>query len=321
MGRKKTGSLVYQINEQLKSLQRFGQSRHQAKLAYRAEQEAKGEKWNPATADGIYSYKTYDAYKQTAMEFSAWLKGSHPEIRNLSQIGQDVAISYLQQRQADGKSAYTISKDMSAINKVFGTGITKAKAGLNERSYKNVTRSRTEKAHDKRYNPENYRGQIDFAKATGCRRSSIKGGNFQVKPCSLWKDSEGNLYASLIEKGGRFRNAKVLEAYKGTLERLVRDIPIRKPLTNIKAEANRFREMYHDSGQEPIFSVYPRKIDNHAFRAEYARSRYGELAAAKQAAGGSILKDYRGFDKSCIMGVSKDLGHGRPSVVVEHYMR
>ena len=104
MRRKKNGSLLYQINEQLKSLQRFGQSRHEAKLAYRAEQEAKGERWNPATADGIYAYKTFDAYKQTAMEFSAWLKTSHPEVKNLGQIGQEVAVSYLQQRQADGKS-------------------------------------------------------------------------------------------------------------------------------------------------------------------------------------------------------------------------
>ncbi len=321
MGRKKNGSLVYQVNGRLKSLQRFGQSRHQAKLDYRAQQEAKNEAWNPAKAEGIYSYKTFDAYKQTAMEFSTWLKENHSEIRDIGQIGQDIAISYLQQRQNDGKSAYTISKDMSAINKIFGSQITKSLAGLNERSYKNVTRSRGEKAHDRQYNPDNYRGQIDFASATGCRRSSIHGGDYPVKPCSLWKDGTGNIYASLIEKGGRFRNTKVLDAYKPQIEGLVSGISVREPLANIKLEANRFRNLYKTSAQEPLFGTYPLKIDNHAFRGEYARARYSELAAAKQAAGGLMVKDYRGHDKSCILGVSKDLGHSRPAVVVEHYMR
>lgn len=319
--KKKNGSLAYQINQKLQGLKRFGQSRHEAKQAYRASQEAKGEKWNPAKAEGIFSFKTYDAYKQTAMEFSKWLRENHSDIKTLDQISQEHAIRYLQGRQAEGKSAYTVSKDMSAINKIFGTELSKKNAGLAERSYKNVTRSRGIKAHDKQYNPANYKDQIAFAKGTGCRRSSVHGGKYSVKPCSLWKDSEGNLYVSLIEKGGRFRNTKVLDAYKGTIEGLVTAIPVREPLANLKAEGNRFRELYRASSDSPLFEKYPLKIDNHAFRAEYARARYQELAAAKQAAGGSVSNDYRGYDKSCIMGVSKDLGHGRPSVVVEHYMR
>ena len=44
MGRQKHGSIVYQLNERLKSLQRFGESKHSAKYKYRREQEAKGEK-------------------------------------------------------------------------------------------------------------------------------------------------------------------------------------------------------------------------------------------------------------------------------------
>lgn len=63
------------------------------------------------------------------------------------------------------------------------------------------------------------------------------------------------------------------------------------------------------------------KIDNHAFRAQFARERYEELVQQKQEQGREIMRDYRGFDKECLGQVSLDLGHNRLSVVVEHYMR
>jgi hypothetical protein len=99
---------------------------------------------------------------------------------------------------------------MSAINKIFGTALTKKEAGLNNRSYKDVTRSRAERPNDKKYNPKNYAKQIAFAKACGCRYDSILEGQYQVKPCSLRKNPKGNIFVSLVEKGGKFRNAPVL---------------------------------------------------------------------------------------------------------------
>ncbi len=54
-------------------------------------------------------------------------------------------------------ASYTISKDMAALNKLFNTHICKKDAGIKSRSYKDITRSRGEKAHDKKYNPDNYK--------------------------------------------------------------------------------------------------------------------------------------------------------------------
>ena len=321
MGRQKHGSIVYQLNERLKSLQRFGQSKHSAKYEYRREQESKGEKWNPAYAKGIFFYKTYSAYKQTVMEMAAWIKKEHPEIKTLAGVKKEHAIKYLQYRQNDGKSAYTLSKDMSAINKIFCTGLTKKEAGLINRSYKNVTRSRGEKPNDKKYNPKNYTNQITFAKATGCRRESILGGQYQVKACSLWQDSKGNVFVSLIEKGGKFRNAPVLERYKADIKQIVPNVPIRTPHSSIALEEHIFKELYRNSAQEVLFDKYTEKIDNHAFRAEYARERYEELVQIKKEQGEEILQNYRGYDRDCLRQVSQDLGHNRLSVVVEHYMR
>jgi site-specific recombinase XerD len=66
----------------------------------------------------VYSHiKTYSAYIQTAMELACWIKNRHPEIKKINEINKEHAIQYLQARQTEGKSAYTITKDVSAINK------------------------------------------------------------------------------------------------------------------------------------------------------------------------------------------------------------
>jgi hypothetical protein len=321
VGRQKHGSLIFQLTQHLKSLQRFGQSKHSAKADYRRQQEAKGKKWNPAFASGIFSFNTYNAYKQTAVEFAGWLKESHPGIKIMNQITKEHAIQYLQMRQTDGKSAYTTSKDMSALNKAFNFNLNKREAGLNNRSYKNVARSRAVRPHDKKFNPRNYTNQITFAKAFGCRRESILGGQYQVKLCSLWRDPKGNIFVSLIEKGGKFRNAPVLQAYKKDIEKMVPHMTVRTQYNSLAMEAFHFKELYRTSGQECLFSRYTEKIDNHAFRAQYARDRYEELVRQKREQGEEVLNNYRGFDCDCLRQVSLDLGHSRINVVVEHYMR
>jgi len=125
----------------------------------------------------------------------------------------------------------------------------------------------------------------------------------------------------VVEKGGKFRNAQVLGSYKSKVEKMVPNIPVRVGSGHANSDAGRFKETYRDSDEEPIFSRYTTKIDNHAFRAQYARGRYQELVEQKQEQGREIMRDFRGFDKECLRQVSQDLGHNRLSVVVEHYMR
>ncbi len=68
---------------------------------------------------------------------------------------------------------------------------------------------------------------------------------------------------------------------------------------------------------KPSFDRYTKKIDNHAFRGEYARNRYKELVQEK----GSDANDYRGYDSKILRILTKDLGHNRLDVVVYHYLR
>jgi len=280
--------LDYQMHERMEQMKCIGESRHQAKAEYA---EIYGENQRNKTI-GIHSYKSYETHKQTSKEFILFVRQNYKDIKDVNQITKSVAVNYLQKRQTDGKSAYTISKDMAAINKLFNFNINKKEAGINQRTYRNITRSRTEKEHDSKYNPENYKYQIIFAKATGCRRQSV----LKVSPQDFSFDKNGlPNKVFLKEKGGRERHATILTEYKEELKMFLKG----------------------KNGSKPLFENYTKKIDNHSFRREYSIKRYVELVNLK----GSDNNDFRGYDKQCLEQLTKDLGHNRIDIVVYHYLR
>lgn len=277
----------YQMHCRMEKMKCIDESRHQAKKEYK---EMMGKNEANITI-GINSYKTYDAYKQTSIELIRYIRSEFKDVKDISEFKKEHGVDYLKHRQSDGKNAYNISKDMAALNKLLNFHITKREAGINRGSYKNVTRSRQLKEHDKKYNPENYNDQIIFAKVCGCRRESV----LVVAPeCFIWKDGLP-IKVYLIEKGGKEREATILKAYREDIKSIL-------------------------SGKEedkPLFDRYTKKIDNHAFRGEYARNRYKELVEEK----GFDAQDYRGYDSDVLRKLTKDLGHNRLDVVVYHYLR
>src|SRR5699024_5072880 len=99
------------------------------------------------------------------------------------------------------------SRDLGAVNKLFNANITKKEAHLARRSYKKITRSRSEKAYNKNYNPKNYEKQIVVAKAFGLRRESFVTGDYRLKEGSIYQHNN-TVYAAVVEKGGKFRNVE-----------------------------------------------------------------------------------------------------------------
>ncbi len=290
----------------MQQLNCIGESRHQAKHEYKQYCQDNGVAYNPTKTIGIHSYNTYETYKQTSKEFASWIKRTHPEVRNIDRVTKNMCVEYLKSRQ-ETCSAYTVSKDMAALNKLFRTDINKSEAGLTQRSYKNITRSRNDCTHDKSVNLDKYSDQITVAKAFGIRRESFVDGQFALKDVSIYQE-KGQVYCSVVEKGGRYRNAPCLDEYKEIVKEKF-NICERETLT-----VDKFKELYSESNNK-LFSEYSNKIDNHAYRAEYATNLYKQLANPAS----SDL--YRGYDKPAIQEVSKALGHNRLSVVVEHYLR
>ena len=193
----------HQLYVRMQSMECIGESRHDAKKEYK---EMMGK--NPSNRTmGIHSYLSYDAIKQTSIEFTRYLKVKHKSIKDVSHIKKEHVEEYLRNRQEKGISAATISKDMAALNKLFNLTITKKECGIKNRSYKDITRSRGPKAHDSKYNPKNYKEQITLAKACGYRRESV----LVVTPERvIWKDGLPHKI-HLIEKGGKERDATILK--------------------------------------------------------------------------------------------------------------
>lgn len=306
-------NFTIQMNNKINDLLRIGESKHLAKQVYKEYCEANNLPWNPAKSPFIHSTQTAESYRQTVGEFCTWLKTEKPEVwktKDLSNIDKKICYEYLQTREKQGCSAWTVSKDMSALNKILDLGLNKKEGGLQERSLKNISRSREQKEHDAKYNPANYKDQIEFAKAFGVRRESIQGGQFQVKEDSLFK-KDGKVYVSVIEKGGRYREAPCLTKYQSSIESKY-NIQERESLTK-----EQFIEVYYNSNSNYLFDNYTSKIDNHSFRAEYATNLYKELAEQKE----TIINDYKGYDSTILKEVSEALGHSRINVVGDHYLR
>ena len=227
----KRGSLVYQINQRFKALEKFGESKHKAKQEYKDLHPKSTPK-----VEGIYSHKTMAAYRQTLKEFTPFLRAK--KIKDLKDVTENDIKEYLQSRQKKGLSPYTLSKDMAAFNKFFGLELTKQKLGLHTRSYRDITQNRGETKEGIKYNPKNWERQIAVVKNFGVRRESVLGGSFQLKTGSLYKTPDG-IYVSVVEKNGKFRNVQCLKSGQKDIEKLFPDMPTRsRPFSEKNLEPN-----------------------------------------------------------------------------------
>jgi len=325
--RNKKGSLKYQMKQELAGMKALGESKHEAKKAQKASCEATGQKWNPTQVPGkIFAKKSFRTYQQQGGQFISWIKEQEPGHKDLKQISRELGIRYLQEKQAQGCTPATVSTTMASLNKVFGWGLSKKEAGLKSRSYKQITRSRGIKAHDGKYNHENWKGQMLVAQAFGCRRESIspkrdKTGKleheFVLKPSSFVRH-EGKTYALLVEKGGKYRAAPCLAKHEKAVGELLGDI---KEVEKLPTMAD-FKQLHRSCGEPFLFKSYTAKVDNHALRSQYACDRYTELTESKVSSGKVVENDYREkYDAELVARVSQDLGHNRLAIVVENYFR
>ena len=314
--RRINGGFQHRLCEQA----RFGESKHQAKAEARAayiKEHGNTHGYNPAKVDGVFSIKTMETYRKAMETFAVW--AAEHGCKNAKQVTQELAGQYLQERQAAGLSAWSVSRDMAAINKTMGYNLTKAELGLSERRLSDITRSRNMTANDKR-DFTAYSDQIALARACGCRRQSVTA--ITANDC-IRNDKGLVVGVRVVEKGGKERVAPVLNAYKEELTKVV------ERATSAHADQS-----------EPLFARYDSHIDNHSFRAEYANQLIQQLeqeqANGQPWFGGDLRKEdyinlrgtdkaigatYKGHPTDVVAAVSGALGHNRLDVVVNHYLR
>lgn len=236
----KRPSLSYQMFSRLDELNCIGQSRHEAKL------EAKGQN---KKVEGLYSYKSYDAYKNSSKQFTSWIKENYKEVKYIKDITKEMAKEYIKHRESKGYSAYTYSQDMAMINKTLGLGITKKGCGVENRSINSIKNNRSDNGFRTKS------GVIEqVIKGSGLRRNEL--GYVTKKDCIYQENKVVAIRVNQGAKGGKTRVAEVRKDYQ---EKIYNQISILKDDDKI------------------IREEIPKELQTHRMRGEYARGMYKEL--------------------------------------------
>lgn len=306
-------SFKEQMFRVLNSKNCFGQSKYQAKQ----ESYLNG---NNGKVSGIYSKKTMKDYKQIATQFNAWQKSKGYNFQSIKEITPTVITEYLLERQNDNYSAWTLSKDLSALNKIFNTSITKKDVGLCSRHSANIKNNRglgNNYRNSVYTNPTN-KEIIAFIQATGVRRQSLT----TVSPSNAIYDTKGTVIGfSVIEKGGKFRNCYVRKDCQQTITDFVSQHSATK-------------------GNQPFWNKINKNLNTHWYRGDYAKGLYNDLLNAKNH-GQDYFDGYRdkfinptklatatknhksttkGYDTEVLAMVSQNLGHNRIDVIYTNYL-
>ena len=304
-------SFKEQMFRALNDLNCFGQSKYQAKLeSYR--QGSKGK------VKGIYSKKTMSDYKKVAEQFQSWSKSKGYNFKSLVDVSDNHILQYLKERQDAGKSAWTISRDLSALNKIFDREISKKGTDLKSRKNSDIKNNR---GYGSNYRPSIYKKNRELTEvlsATGIRRQSIT----VVSPADAIRDGKGTVIGvSVVEKGGKSRNCYVIKDKQ-------------------KAVTSFVDKHQEKNGNQPFWSKADKNLNTHWYRSEYAKNLYNDLVAA-QISGKDYFNGYRdffvnssrlelttkrhkqtvkGYDVECLGVVSQCLGHNRIDVVYSNYL-
>lgn len=278
MGHKNKESLVYQIKKTLDTKLAIGQSKHAAKKAGVANKY-------------IYSWSTYRAYMQHANYFAKYCKEVH-RCRTLSDCRQYVD-EWLASRS--NLSAYTQKLEASALAKLYDCKTTDfIQTGVRHRA--DITRSRGEKIRDSHFSETKNHEFVEFCRATGLRRSelmALRGSQGHFK--------DNKYYIRVKGKGGRFRDALVLD--------------------------NAVIERIQAAGNNKVWDKIPNGADIHSYRAYYCTAIYNKFARQREDIPPEDRYCCRGdlagtwYDKPAMLIASEMLGHNRISVIAGHYLR
>lgn len=185
--------------------------------------------------DGIYSWRTYNTYKDKATAFAEWAK------KNYGCKTLESAKTYIQAylgNQVDlGQSVWKIKLKASAICKLYGASTEELNLHTPERKRENIKRSRFDCENDKHVSKKRNKDLIGFCNGTGLRRHEVAA----VYPKNIKYDTSGLIVHVKQGKGGKSRNVPVLVEFYPDVEKFIGLPP-----------------------NDPIFMNIPKNIDIHS---------------------------------------------------------
>ena len=292
--------MIRQAIERLDSFKGIGESRRDAKWAIR---EASGERrWTISTGK-IHSHTTRRVYQQQVLAFVNWVREGYgiTRLECLDERADELATVYLQLHIDEGKSAYTLQTERSALRLFFQSRTLAQEVILPRRSRAAITRSRGVAASDRHLQATNWQPLIRLLSATGLRRNEVRLLRVgEIVACETDPDYAGQTTVHVRNgKGGKRRIVPVLAGHEQEVVCLTHDRQV----------------------DELVFATIPKHLDVHSYRRAYAQSLYLALAPGRSLPAATDHSKRGDYDVEAVLKVSQALGHRRREVVLHHYLR
>jgi len=283
----------YAAIQRLNALMAPGQKRAEAK----AEARLRGESLFAFSDGKIHAYESRENYQKIVMRFIDWCRDAH-NVRDLARIDEqadELTSLYLVERMAQGKSAWTLQTERSALRMFFQNRDLTAAVELPKRRREDITRSRRPAARDTHFQPEHWQPLIGFCLACGLRREELR--DLRVRDV-YHRSSDGQLVVRVVKgKGGKWREVSV---FPGREQEVLSVVEGRDP-------------------DAPVFDHLPSDTDIHSYRRQFAQDLYVLLSGRALPPAGRLHT--RDLDRDAALVVSRQLGHLRISIVTDHYLR
>lgn len=282
MSHKNKKSLVKQINDVLTAKMSAGRSKHEDKQA-------------KDTAEHIYSYETLRGYMKQANYFAKYCKERH-KAKTLEDCKRYIN-EFLQYDIDRGMSACTVKLRAAALAKLYSCS-TKDFIRTPARKRADITRSRKKCVRDRHVSEKNNAQLITFLKATGLRRREVRA---LTGDCFVYHEGRPCVYVR-NGKGGRKRYAPIID------------------------HADEIEALMRGKGKAKVFDKIPTCMDVHGYRSIYATKIYKmyerPLDQLTKKEKYYCRNDKKGtvYDRKAMLRVSESLGHGRVSIIAEHYL-
>lgn len=320
-----------QVYDRLKGMLCFGESKRVAMK-------------DGSSKDKIFAINTFHTYKNECYRFADWVKEKYGEMT--MKKAEKYVNEYLQQRQSENPSAWTMQTTAKALGKFYGieqTDYTYYNPPKRER--KNIVRSRLTTERDAHFSESNNQELIAFCRGTGLRHRELAA---ILKEDLYTKQEIEELIETLKDKERNTADEAILIAALDTrIFDATHFIYVRKG----KGGRKRFSPIIGENQKSIIARFHktqPGKhvweyvnsnADIHAYRGDYATAIYKANArdikdipfdGISKGTGRAYQKDVyvcrkdekgKKLDRKAMIMCSKALGHNRQEIVANNYIR
>ena len=334
--RTKQKDLHQQAYDRLIGMQHFGDSKREDKL-YDREHDT------DIVSGKIYSFSTYKTYWKHIKYFVKWVRTEYPDCRRLDSAEKYVS-EWLQTRVDEGKSAWTVQTEESALNKLYGIKKDDPDRFQPPRRRKEeIVRSRGTKVRDKHFSEVKNEELIKFCKGCGFRRGVLE----KLKGSDLY---DRDKVESEMEKAKQEGDESMIRICEDALKTFpdqdffILHLNDKNGKTRIAPIVGPDKEkiiqrMKNTKPGELVWRYVNQNCDVHSYRADYATYMYKQYARPVEeldfkhkirCADGKYKSelyicrgDERGkrLDRQAIGVISVALGHKREDTAIANYIQ